>query len=165
MDPDEEEVNPDADNNANIEEDDAADTEDNMEEPDAIETIGEGGAGADENDDPDDPDDNEDNQASISAPPKSNYDSNDALGIATEDGNDTVKETDESPDPDDTGNEGGATEENIGMDENVADESKGDGGSGNDGNWQRGKDEEQNSESQNDAVDDIPNPFRSHGDA
>ena len=163
MDPNEEEDDQEA-NDPEVENNDRA--EENMEEPEAIEQVGEGGVGVDENDHPEDDNDDMDNETSISAPPKNSYESNDAMGVAAEDGQDAVKETNEdSPEPDDTAkDEGGPTEENTGVDEQ-ANDSKGAGGRGNDGNWQRGKDEEQNSESQNESVDDVPNPFRSPGDA
>lgn len=136
------------------------------EEMDPVEMVGEGGVGAEEIDDPEEPEDDENMETSLTAPPKSHYDSSEALGVAAKDGADAVKETnEEDTDPDENANDGGATEDNVGVDEQAADESKGGGGNGNDGNWQRGKDEEQNSESQNDAFDDIPNPFRSPGDA
>jgi len=139
--------------------------EEKDEEMDPIEMVGQDGVGTDEQDNPEEPDDNKDMETSLTAPPKSHYDSNEALGIAAEDGQDTVKEAnEESPDPDETANEGGAAEENMGSDENPT-ESKGAGGSGNDGNWQRGKDEEPNNESQGEAFDDVPNPFRSPGEA
>lgn len=156
-----EEADPD-DDNAKAEDDDSQNEDENMEEPEAIETVGEGGAGADDNDNPDDDNDNE---TSITAPPKSQYETNDAIGVAAEDGQDAVKETiEDSPNPDDAANEGGQAEENTGVDEQ-ANDSKGAGGKGSDGNWQKGKDEEQNSDSQNESFDDVPNPFRSPGDA
>ena len=161
--PDNEEVNPDADENANTEEDAAAEGGEETEEPDAMEKVGEGGAGVDDND-LDEPEDNA-NETSIAPSTKSQYDSNEALGVAAIDGQDTVKEAnEESPDTDKTANEGGAAEENKGEDEKATDESKGDGGTGNDGNWQRGKAEDRN-DSQNESFDDVPNPFRSPGDA
>lgn len=161
---DDDEVNPDDDENANTGADFAAEGEEDMEEPDVMEKVGEGGIGVDENEDLDDPEDNA-NETSVTTSTKSQYDSNEALGVVANDGQDTVKETnEESPDTDKTVNEGGAAEENRGEDEQVTNESKGAGGTGNDGNWQRGKDGDQN-DSQNEAFDDVPNPFRSPGDA
>ncbi|KAL7554496.1 hypothetical protein ACHAWF_017951, partial [Thalassiosira exigua] len=137
-----------------------------LEEPDTMDNVGDGGAGVDENEGPNEPDEGKNEDTSITPPPKSHYESNEALGVAAKDGQDAVKESSEEiPDPEETANEGLAAEENVGVDEKANDESKGAGGSGNDGNWQRGEDPEQSSESQSKAFDDIPNPFRSPGDA
>lgn len=163
MKPEDEEGSPDADENANTGEDAAPDGEEEMEEPDAMKMIGDGGAGADEDENFDEPEDNA-NETSVTPSSKSQYDSNEALGVAANDGQDTVKEAnEESPDQDKTANEGGATEEDRSNDDKATNESKGGGGTGNDGSWQRGKDEDRNNK--NEAFDDVPNPFRSPGDA
>ena len=163
MKPDNEEGNPDADENTNTGEGAAPDGEEEMEEPDAMEMIGDGGVGADENENLDEPEENA-IETSVTPSSKSEYDSNEALGVAANDGQDTVKEAnDENPDQDKTANEGGATEENRSNDDKATNESKGAGGTGNDGSWQRGKEEDRNDQSE--AFDDVPNPFRSPGDA
>ena len=163
-DPDPEEAGSDAEENVNVNEDAPPEEDQEMEEPDAMEKVGDGGVGVEDNDD-DQPDENQDIDTSLAAPPKSHYESNDALGVAADDGQDAVKEMNEdSPDQDENANEGAAAEENSGADDKPS-ESKGAGGSGSDGNWQKGKDEEQNSESQNESFDDVPNPFRNPGDA
>jgi len=154
----EEEVDPDAAN-------DVDECDEGMEEPDATRGIGEGGVVADESEDLNEKEENKGDETHITPPPKNQYDSKDALGIAAKDGQDAVAETDDNkPDPENNENSGGEATESRGAEETSANKSKGAGGSGNDNSWKSGRDEERNNESQTD-IDQIPNPFRSPGDA
>ena len=157
--PIEEEIDPDA-------EKDFEDCDEDKNELDAIENVGEGGVVANENEDPNEPEENNEHETHITPPTKNQYDSNDALGVAAADGQDTVAESnDEKPDPQNSeDNSGGEATESKGADETSTNESKGADGTGTDDNWKSRNDEEGNNESQTDH-DDIPNPFRSPGDA
>ena len=155
-----------ADNNP---EEEAEEDDEDMRDPDNVEPIGQGGIGEEEQqDDPESPDD-EDATPKSQPPAKSNYDSNEQLhGVAAEDGQDQVKEKEEGAEDDDVdegmnddNNAGGAEEE-----EPTGQSSQGDGGTGSDGNWQKGRDEEQDgSTNHSEQQNEVPNPFRSPGDA
>ena len=152
-------------NNDETHPDDPADEIDEAtEEPEEMDKIGDGGVGTEENEETNEPEDDA-NETSITTAPKSQYDSSEALGVAANDGQDTVKEKIEDiSEPDKTANEGGTAEENGGEDEKSANDSKGAGGTGNDSSWQTGNDEDHR-DKQNEAFDDVPNPFRSPGNA
>lgn len=133
------------------------------EEPEAMDKIGDDGN--EHNEDTNEPEDDT-YESSITTAPKSQYDSTEALGVAAYDGQDTVKEKNDKDisEPDRAANEGCTAEENGGEEEKSANDSKGAGGTGNDSNWQTGYDEDHR-DKQNEAFDDVPNPFRSPGDA
>ncbi len=157
--PVEEEFDPDAEN-------DEDEREDDMNAPDVAENVGEGGVVADENEDPNESEENNGNETHITPPPKSKYESNDALGIAAESGQDTVADkNDEKQEPENSDNNmDGEAMESRGADETSNNESKGAGGNGFDNNWKSRRDEVQSKGNQSD-IDDVPNPFRSPGDA
>ena len=142
----------------------ADEIDETTEEPEEMDKIGDGGVGTEENEETNEPEDDA-NETSISTAPRSQYDSSEALGVAANDGQDTVKEKNEDiSEPDKTANEGGTAEENGGEEEKSANDSKGAGGTGNDGSWQTGNDDDRR-DKQNEAFDDVPNPYRSPGDA
>jgi midasin len=142
--------------------------DEDMRDPDRMEPVGQGGAGDEEQQDEPEAADEEDENAKVEQPPpKSNYESNEQLhGVAASDGQDQVKEKEETPEDEDV-DEGMADENNTGGadEEPTGQSSQGDGGSGSDGNWQKGRDEEQNGTNQSEPHNEVPNPFRSPGDA
>lgn len=157
-----EEVDSDAGNDTNPGPDD--DDED-IDKPDDAENIVEGGVVADKSEDPSETEDDKENTTHFTAPPKSQYDSNDAIGIAANDGQDNVTESnEESPESEKSDEVGREANENRGADENSTNKSSGAGGSGSDNNWKSGRDDEGSNESRSD-LDDVPNPFRSPGEA
>ncbi|KAK1736592.1 midasin [Skeletonema marinoi] len=138
------------------------DDDEEMREPDNMEPVGQGGAGDEEQqNEPEAPDD-EDQTPRSQPPPKSDYDSNEQLhGVAAEDGQDQPEDDDADEGMADENNTGGAEE-----DDPTGQSSQGDGGNGDDGNWQKGRDEEQDgSTNQSEQHNEVPNPFRSPGDA
>ena len=148
-----------------MEEEDNDDEE--MSDPDRMEPVGQGGTGDEDLQNELDVADDEDQNPKVEPPPKSKYDANESLhGIAAEDGKDQVKEKEESPENDDA-DEGMADESNAGgaVDEPSGQSSQEDGGNGNVGSWQKGKYEEQNGTNQSEPHNEVPNPFRSPGDA
>lgn len=148
------------------EKNDDVECEDDMSAPDATENIGEGGIVADDDEDPIESEENNGNETHITPPPKNKYESNDALGIAAENGQDTVAEAnDEKSNPENPeDNSGGDATESRGLDETSTNESRGAGSNGIDDNWKSRKDDDQSIERKSD-LDDVPNPFRSPGDA
>ncbi len=152
-------------------EDEANEMMNDEESCDPMETVGHGGGGADVNNDEhsateeeeeEEEDDGESQQLDL--PSKSRFDSNeDAIGVAADDGQDVVDEHKQEISEEET-TDGKLDDVDGGNNDHVGQSFHGSGGSGNDGDWQRGEGEEKNSKSQNEAFE-IPNPFRSPGDA
>jgi midasin len=157
--PVEEEIDPDAEN-------DEDEREDDMNVQDVAENVGEGGVVAEDSEDPNESEGNNGDETHITPPPKNKYESNDALGIAAKNGQDIVADTnDEKQDPENSEDTmGGEAMESRGADETSPNESTGAGGNGIDNNWKSRRNEVQSMGNQSD-IDDVPNPFRSPGDA
>jgi midasin len=78
-------------------------------------------------------------------------------------GEDAVKE--KSEDQDDANDDGQTEKDTGGADENEGEASQGSGGNGNEGSWQSGQAKEQEKGQTNSQLNEVPNPFRSPGDA
>lgn len=137
------------------------------EESEPLDTVGQSGTSAEAQDLDEQEQNNpeeEDSGAHIEPPPK-NQDSTEELhGVAAQDGKDAVKEQADQ-EPEDEMQDGGAEDEAGAADENIGQSLQGSGGSGNDGDWQSGKDSEPDTGTNADTMDEVPNPFRSPGDA
>jgi midasin len=166
-----EDVNDNPDPDTTMEENNGTDAdveEDEAEESEPIDMAGQGGNSAnraDENqDEQEDEEKHEDEvERPIEPPSKSQHETREQLhGVAAPDGEDAVMEKNE--DGEDDVKDGKAEEEAGGADQNVGESSQGSGGDGNKGAWQSGQTKEQEKERNGD-VDDVPNPFRSPGDA